>query len=451
MIRASKPRNARSKRALEKRESKELESAKTAIFVRGSHTSEAVSCALKELAGLKKPHSIPFSKRNDVAPFEDASSIEFWAAKNDASLFVVGNHQKKRKDNLTFVRTFDGQVLDMYELGITMAKSHEEFKSKRSPTVGARPLFHFSGPHFSNDPSSSLVEGQRNNNTALAASQMASPGLSSSFQHLKSLFLDFYRGEELPPGSGPGKQPGQAGAQVALKGGLQHIISITEAPGPEEEGISGVNGTSAAIAPDLAALYAAGAATASSGSDKSKANLDSSAAGRTIHFRVYAVVDAGAAKGGAAELEEIGPAFDFVLRRRLPGDVGRWSAALRRPKLAEEKNRQGKGEKKNIETDEMGDTVGRIHMGKQDLDKLQTRKMKGLKRARAAAGADGSDEDEDDDDVADLMGDDDDESLDMEDLTGGADDDDDDDHDDDDEGDEEDGEEGAAPERKRRR
>ncbi len=28
----------------------------------------------------------------------------------------------------------------------------------------------------------------------------------------------------------------------------------------------------------------------------------------------------------------------------------------------------------------MGDKVGRIHLGKQDLSKLQTRKMKGLKR-----------------------------------------------------------------------
>jgi len=45
--------------------------------------------------------------------------------------------------------------------------------------------------------------------------------------------------------------------------------------------------------------------------------------------------------------------------------------------------------KKNIETDIMGDKVGRIHMGKQDLGELQTRKMKGLKRSRG-----GDDDDE---------------------------------------------------------
>ena len=41
--------------------------------------------------------------------------------------------------------------------------------------------------------------------------------------------------------------------------------------------------------------------------------------------------------------------------------------------------------KKNIETDIVGDKMGRIHLGRQDLDELQTRKMKGLKRSRDVA------------------------------------------------------------------
>jgi len=35
----------------------------------------------------------------------------------------------------------------------------------------------------------------------------------------------------------------------------------------------------------------------------------------------------------------------------------------------------------------MGDKIGRIHVGKQDLTQLQTRKMKGLKRSRGDADA----------------------------------------------------------------
>ena len=45
--------------------------------------------------------------------------------------------------------------------------------------------------------------------------------------------------------------------------------------------------------------------------------------------------------------------------------------------------------KKNITTDLIGDKVGRIHVGKQDLTQLQTRKMKGLKRSRGDVDADG--------------------------------------------------------------
>lgn len=39
--------------------------------------------------------------------------------------------------------------------------------------------------------------------------------------------------------------------------------------------------------------------------------------------------------------------------------------------------------KKNISTDKLGTTHGRIHIGKQDINKLQTRKMKGLKKTAA--------------------------------------------------------------------
>lgn len=80
-------------------------------------------------------------------------------------------------------------------------------------------------------------------------------------------------------------------------------------------------------------------------------------------------------------------------------DIGRFNASLKRPKTQAEKNRQGKGVKKNIETDEMGDMVGRVHLGRQDLGKLQTRKMKGLKRVRQANARAGDDSGDDADDA----------------------------------------------------
>lgn len=44
-----KPKNARSKRALEAREPKEVEGPRTAIFVKGTHTGEKLNVVMKEL------------------------------------------------------------------------------------------------------------------------------------------------------------------------------------------------------------------------------------------------------------------------------------------------------------------------------------------------------------------------------------------------------------------
>jgi len=69
-----------------------------------------------------------FSKKNNIHPFDDQSSLEFFSQKNDASLFCVGTNSKKRPNNLVFVRMFDYQVLDMIELGIENFKSLHDFK-----------------------------------------------------------------------------------------------------------------------------------------------------------------------------------------------------------------------------------------------------------------------------------------------------------------------------------
>jgi len=51
--------------------------------------------------------------------------------------------------------------------------------------------------------------------------------------------------------------------------------------------------------------------------------------------------------------------------------------------------------KKNVETDIVGDKIGKIHLGRQDLSELQTRKMKGLKRGRDATVEEDAEEEED--------------------------------------------------------
>ncbi len=84
---------------------------------------------------LKKPEATNFSKKNIIHPFDDASSLEFFAEKQDASLFVVGSHSKKRPNTLTFARMFDHKLLDMVEVGVTNYRSCKEFKVPFLPMV----------------------------------------------------------------------------------------------------------------------------------------------------------------------------------------------------------------------------------------------------------------------------------------------------------------------------
>ncbi|KAF8839083.1 Brix-domain-containing protein [Paxillus ammoniavirescens] len=311
MLRTIKPRNARSKRALDAREPKEVEDARTAIFVRGTHTGEVASAAMKELMALKKPYAISFSKKNAIRPFEDASSFEFWAQKNDASMFMVGQSTKKRPNGLVIARTFDSKVLDMCELGVDKFVSMSEFKTPKS-TPGHKPMIHFASELFDTHP---------------------------RYVQLKSLLMDFFNAETVN--------------SICLPG-LEHVISVTVGPSP----------------PQQAPSVALGGAQ-----QEDPKNLPK------VHLRTYTIkLLPSGTRVPRVELTEMGPFLDLSLRRYQEADPELWKAAMRRPKLKKQDIEKGLGKKKkNMEVDEMGDLRGRVHIAKQDLSKLQTRKMKGLK------------------------------------------------------------------------
>jgi ribosome production factor 2 len=159
--------NRRSKRHMAKREPKLVENPKTAMLVRGTTTSAVIKELLCDLFVMKKPHAVHFSRKNDIKPFEDATSLEFFASKNDASLFAFGSHNKKRPDNLVLGRLFDFQILDMCEVGITNFKGLSDFPGVRKPHLGARPCMIFEGDGFEHN---------------------------DSLSKLRSLLLDFLRG-----------------------------------------------------------------------------------------------------------------------------------------------------------------------------------------------------------------------------------------------------------------
>ncbi|KAF9011859.1 Brix-domain-containing protein [Cyathus striatus] len=316
MLRTIKPKNARSKRALDARLPKEIEDPRTAVFVKGTHTGEILNGVMKDLTALKRPHYIAFNKKNDIHPFDTSTnsqkSLEFWSEKNDASLFVIGQTTKKRPHGLTFVRMYDGRVLDMIEVGVEKFLSMSEFKTPKC-TPGHKPLLHFASELFDSHP---------------------------RFMQLKSMLIDFFNGEEIDA--------------ICLPG-LEHVISVSLAPTPTT-----LN-------------------TASASTDLAIENTESLP---KVHIRAYTTkLMSSGTRIPRVELIPMGPSIDLVLRRHQAADPEMWKLATKKPKIKKKDVESGLGKKrKNLEVDEMGDLRGRIHVGKQDLHKLQTRKMKGLKK-----------------------------------------------------------------------
>lgn len=244
-----------------------------------------------DLSALKKPDIKRFSKKNEIRPFEDASQLEFFSEKNDTSLIVFSSNNKKRKNNLTFARTFGYKIYDMIELLVLDDfKLLQDFKQSTF-NIGLKPMFTFNGGIFDSHP---------------------------VYKQVKSLFLDFFTGEK---------------TDLQDVAGLQHIISITA--GEFEEG--------------------------------SPLPI--------VNFRVYKLrTYKSNQKVPRVELTEIGPRLDFSIGRYETPSPEMEKEAMKKPRQLEAKS------VKNVETDIVGDKIGRVHVGKQDLNLLQTRKMKGLKK-----------------------------------------------------------------------
>ena len=182
------------------------------------------------------------------------------------------------------------------------------------------------------------------------------------FQQLKSMLLDFFTGEVIE--------------SICLSG-LEHVISVTLPPTP-------------------VTLNTATATLSEPGSSKSSEDTSSLP---KVHIRAYTLrfLSSGT-RVPRVELTPMGPSLDLSLRRHTDPDPEMLKQAMKRPKLKKQDVEKGLGKrKKNMEVDEMGDLRGRIHVAKQDLSKLQTRKMKGLKAGRGEEMDVDSDEEEEED------------------------------------------------------
>ena len=98
-----------------------------------------------------------------------------------------------------------------------------------------------------------------------------------------------------------------------------------------------------------------------------------------VHFRSYKILlkRSSTPRMPRVELEEIGPSMDLVLRRTHLASDDLFQSACKQVKNAYKPKKV-----KNVEEDAFGSTLGTVHLPSQNLDRLQTRKMKGLKEEK---------------------------------------------------------------------
>lgn len=161
-----KPRSQRGRRFLEAREPKIFENDKTAIGLRTNSANDTVVRILKDLTALKKPDASFLGRKHDLRPFENEQQLESFSTKYDASLILTGSHNKKRPCCITFARTYDHHILDMYEFCVENFKSISEFPGL-SPPLGNKPFLIFRGDSFEHNP---------------------------VYEKTKTMFIDFFRG-----------------------------------------------------------------------------------------------------------------------------------------------------------------------------------------------------------------------------------------------------------------
>ncbi|MES1918401.1 rRNA-binding ribosome biosynthesis protein rpf2 [Bonamia ostreae] len=95
----------------------------------------------------------------------------------------------------------------------------------------------------------------------------------------------------------------------------------------------------------------------------------------TIRFTDYAVT---IKQDNNVSLEEIGPSFELKLKRNYIASEKLLSTSLKKPKKMVNEPKKVK----NVKTDNFGSKIGKVHVDKQDIRKINKRKFKGYKKNR---------------------------------------------------------------------
>jgi len=331
LIAGGKQPKARIQRYLKTTESQLVEGAKSALLLKGIRCSDAMSTVLKDMRSVQSPHAKLLSKNNMIVPFDDAGqqSLEFLTTKNDSSLFALASHNKKRPNNLVLGRTFDRRILDMVEIGILQYRSLNDFGGLPKKRLGSKPLLQFVGDLWSSDV---------------------------NLKRLQNLLIDFYRGDPV---------------DSLVLSGLDHIMVFTAAE-------TNVEGSQEKYPLIHQRTYYMKLKKDPKGGKAPVPYLTPS--GPDMDFKVrYCYSDCSSDTSHVQiilyAIPKIKKILLFQIRRTQFASPDLWKLAMKQPAGIKAKK------KKNQTTNIFGETIGRLHLERQDIDNRSGKKSKALRLA----------------------------------------------------------------------
>lgn len=98
-------RNLKAIRRERKKAPQLVEGPKQLLVLKGPTSSAILNELMTDLRMIKAPEAKALTRKNDIRPFEDVSSLEFLCEKNECPAFLYASHSKKRPHNLVLVRS----------------------------------------------------------------------------------------------------------------------------------------------------------------------------------------------------------------------------------------------------------------------------------------------------------------------------------------------------------
>ena len=351
-------------------------------------------------------------RKHDIKPYDDQEPLHKLCEKNDASLFMLGSHSKKRPHNLTIGRLFNSKILDMVELGIESFKKMADFPNKANFTPGSKPIVIFQGERFEYADQfvkirSLLSDVFRLYDTdkfdiAQAKKIMVFTVLNEKTIQLRCFTSNLPSAYDTqdPVASAPKEEIGAA--PVAQK--MEDIAAEPKEQKKEEVAPLTVDQKKDEVAA-TAPLTVEQKKEEVAPSQEPKKDEVAAAAPLTVEQKKEEVVATPSlpvevapqsqpkteiaepkSKVPATELKsdaliEVGPTVSFSVRRSYLSSEEDYRESLKKPKVIEKKGKK----EKNIEHNEIGQTLGRLHVQQQDLSTLglkHVRPIKPLKRKK---------------------------------------------------------------------